>query len=356
MTTINYMEIEKSSEANIPENLVFGKNFTTHYFEMDYDKEKGGWHSPTIKKFGNFSISPAALVFHYGQAIFEGLKAYKHKDGRIALFRPDENIKRMNRSAGRLCMPEVDMDIALTALTELILLEKDWIPTKPGHSLYIRPLMFASDPYIGVKPGDKYKFMIMLSPVGPYYPEGFKPVPIMATDKYVRAVRKGVGDCKTAGNYAASLLAQREAVKEGYTQVLWLDAIEQKYIEEVGTMNIFMQFKDEIATPNLTGSILPGVTRKSVIQILQDWNMNITERMISIDEIVEAYENNDLVEIFGTGTAAIISSVSKLKYHDKVLNFSDESAGELGTKLYEEILGIQYGEREDKFGWMNYLG
>ena len=355
METINYVEVEKTDGVNIPEDLVFGKNFTSHYFEMDYDANNGGWHSPTIKKFSDFQISPAALVFHYGQAIFEGLKAYKHADGKIALFRPDENFKRMNRSAKRLCMPEIDLDLALTALKELVKLEKDWIPTKDGHSLYIRPLMIATDPYLGVKAGDQYKFMIMLSPVGPYYPQGFKPVPILATDKYVRAVRKGVGDCKTAGNYAASLLGQREAIKEGYTQVLWLDAIEQKYIEEVGTMNIFIQFKDEIATPNLTGSILPGVTRMSVIDILKDWNFNLTERMIDINEVVEAYNNGNLVEIFGTGTAAIISSVGKLKYNDTVMQFSDENAGELGTKLYEEILGIQYGQREDKFGWMNYI-
>ena len=349
-------KLESSNEkVQIPENLVFGKNFTTHYFEMDYDKAKGGWNSPTIKKFEDFKISPAALVFHYGQAIFEGLKAYKHADGKIALFRPDENFKRMNRSAKRLCMPELDMDFALTALKELVKLEQDWIPTKDGHSLYIRPLMFATDPYLGVKPGDQYKLMIMLSPVGPYYPQGFKPVPILATDKYVRAVRKGVGDCKTAGNYAASLLAQREAIEEGFTQVLWLDAIEQKYVEEVGTMNIFIQFKDEVVTPMLTGTILPGVTRMSVIQILKDWGYNINERMISIDEVVEGYKSNNLVEIFGTGTAAIISSIGKLKYHDDIMKFSDEHAGELGTKLYEEILGIQYGVREDKFGWMNYI-
>ncbi|MCB9218546.1 MAG: branched-chain amino acid aminotransferase [Ignavibacteriales bacterium] len=354
MSNIKFEEITEDQQVKIPENLVFGQNFTTHYFEMDYETGKG-WHNPTIKKFGNFQISPAALVFHYGQAIFEGLKAYKHADGKIALFRPDENIKRMNRSASRLCMPELDMDLAITALKDLVKLEHEWIPTKPGHSLYIRPLMFANDPYIGVKAGDKYKFMIMLSPVGPYYPEGFKPVPILTTDKYVRAVRKGVGDCKTAGNYAASLLAQREAKKEGYTQVLWLDAIEQKYIEEVGTMNIFMQFKDEVVTPNLTGSILPGVTRMSVIDILKDWGYNMIERQVSINEVVDAYNNQNLIEIFGTGTAAIISSVAKLKYNDTIMKFSDEHAGELGTKLYEEILGIQYGEREDKFGWMNYI-
>jgi branched-chain amino acid aminotransferase len=355
MLNINYSDIDSSKEVKIPDNLVFGKSFTTHYFEMDYDTSKGGWNNPTIKKFSDFMISPAALVFHYGQAIFEGLKAYKHKDGKVALFRPDENFKRLNRSAARLCMPEVDLEFALSALKELVKLEKDWIPTKEGHSLYIRPLLFAMDPYLGVKAGDHYKLMIMLSPVGPYYPQGFKPVPILATDKYVRAVRKGVGDCKTAGNYAASLLAQREAIKEGYTQVLWLDAIEQKFIEEVGTMNIFIQFKDEVVTPMLTGSILPGVTRKSVIQILKDWGYNMNERMVSIDEVVEGYSNGNLKEVFGTGTAAIISSISKLKYKDNVLQFSDEHAGELGTKLYEEILGIQYGEKEDKYGWMTYI-
>ena len=354
MSEIIYADKEHKTDVEIPENLVFGKIFTDHIFEMDYNPDNG-WHNPTIKKYDNFSMSPAAMVLHYGQAIFEGLKAYKHSDGKIALFRPEKNFERLNRSARRMCIPEIDIDFTLNALKELIKLDEKWIPTKPGHSLYIRPLIFANDPYIGVKPSDTYKFMIMLSPVGPYYPEGFKPVPILVTDKYVRAVRKGVGDCKTAGNYAASLLAQREAIKEGYTQVLWLDAIEQKYIEEVGTMNIFIRFKDEIATPMLTGSILPGVTRMSVIEILKDWGMNITERMISIEEVLEAYNNGNLVEIFGTGTAAIISSVSKLKFNDSIMQFDENKAGELGTKLYEEILDIQYGTNDDKFGWMQYI-
>jgi branched-chain amino acid aminotransferase len=354
MSEIIFEDKEPKTDVEIPENLVFGKVFTDHVFEMDYNPTDG-WHKPTIKKYDNFSMSPAAMVLHYGQAIFEGLKAYKHSDGKIALFRPEKNFERLNRSARRMCIPEIDIDFTLNALKELIKLDEKWIPTKPGHSLYIRPLIFANDPYIGVRPSESYKFMIMLSPVGPYYPQGFKPVPILVTDKYVRAVRKGVGDCKTAGNYAASLLAQREAIKEGYTQVLWLDAIEQKYIEEVGTMNIFIRFKDEIATPMLTGSILPGVTRMSAIEILKDWGMNITERMISIDEVSEAYKNGNLVEIFGTGTAAIISSVSKLKYNETIMQFDENNAGELGTKLYEEILGIQYGTNKDKFGWMKYI-
>lgn len=354
MNEINVSEVEQKIDIEMPENLVFGKTFTNHIFEMDYSPTEG-WHNPTIKKYSDFSMSPAAMVLHYGQSIFEGMKAYLHDDGKIALFRPEKNFERMNRSAKRMVMPELDVDFVLNALKEVIKIDQKWIPTKPGHSLYIRPLMFANDPYIGVRPSQMYKFMIMLSPVGPYYPEGFKPVPILTTDKFVRAVRKGVGDCKTAGNYAASLLAQQEAIKEGYTQVLWLDAIEQKYIEEVGTMNIFIKLKDEVVTPMLTGTILPGVTRMSVIQILKDWGMNINERMISLDEVIETYKNKNELELFGTGTAAIISSISKLKYNDLIMQFDENNAGELGTKLYEEILGIQLGTREDKHGWLSFV-
>ena len=316
MTEINFEIEERESKVQLPEKLLFGRTFTDHVFEIDYDAALGGWHNPTIKKFSNLKLNPATISLHYGQSIFEGLKAYKQVDGKIALFRPEKNFERLNYSARKLCMPEIDVDFVLKGLLELIKIDRDWIPTKEGHSLYIRPLLFAADQFIGVRPADNYKFIIMLSPVGPYYPEGFKPVPILATDKYVRAVRKGVGDCKTAGNYAASLAAQRDAQKEGFSQVLWLDAIEQKYIEEVGTMNIFIQFKDEVATPKLTGSILSGITRMSVLDILKDWKYNVNERLISIDEVVEAYKNNNLVEIFGTGTAAVISSVGRLKYHD----------------------------------------
>ena len=352
MSEIIYENAETDSAVQIPEKLVFGRTFSTHVFEMDYDVNKGGWYNPVIKKSTDVSMSPAAMVLHYGQAIFEGLKAFKKDDGSIAMFRPDKNIERMNNSARRLCMPEMDTEIFMDALKKLVKLDEAWVPENEGHSLYIRPVMYAYDPFLGVRPGEQYKFILMLSPVGPYYPEGFKPVPIMVTDKYVRAAAKGVGECKCAGNYAASLMAQREAQKEGYTQVLWLDAIEQKYIEEVGTMNIFIRFKDEVATPRLTGSILPGVTRRSTIQILKDWGYNITERDISIDEVAEAYKNDNLIEIFGTGTAAVISSLSKLKYNDLIMEFSNEEAGELGQKLYKEITDIQYGRKEDKYGWM----
>jgi len=355
MSKLIYDLTESKTKVQLPDNLIFGRTFSTHVFEMDYDSAKGGWYNPTIKKLSNLNLSPAALVLHYGQTIFEGLKAYKQDNGKIVMFRPEKNLERLNNSARKMCIPEIDVDFVLKSLTDLVRLEKDWIPTKPGHSLYIRPLVFATDPFLGVKPGENYKFIIMLSPVGPYYPEGFKPVPIMVTDKFVRAVRGGVGDCKTAGNYAASLVAQREAKKLGFAQVLYLDAIEHKYIEEVGTMNIFVQFKDEVATPMLTGTILPGVTRISVLEILKDWGYNVSERNISLQEIIDSYNKGNLVELFGTGTAAVISSISKLKYNYVELKFDEQEAGELGTKLYKELTDIQYGRTEDKFNWLTIV-
>jgi len=355
MENIIYEIAERESNVEIPEKLIFGRTFTDHVFEMDYDEALGGWHSPTIKKRTKLELSPAAMVLHYGQSIFEGLKAYKHEDGRIALFRPEKNIERLNNSAIRMCIPPVDPKLVLEAMLELVKLEQNWIPTLPGHALYIRPVVFATDPFLGVKPASNFKLVILLSPVGPYYPEGFKPVPILATDEYVRAVRKGVGDCKTAGNYAASLAAQREAIKQGYTQVLWLDAIHLRFLEEVGTMNIFVKFKNEIATPNLTGSILPGITRLSVLQILRDWGMNVNERMIDIDEIITRYENGSLEEMFGTGTAAVISCIGRLKYKDKVLKMCEDTGGDFSKKLYDEITGIQHGRIEDRYNWLTYI-
>ncbi|MEW6194453.1 MAG: branched-chain amino acid aminotransferase [Bacteroidota bacterium] len=355
MNELNIETLEKKSKVNLPDNLVFGKIFTDHILEMDYDSASGGWQKPKIKRLDNLSLSPAAMVFHYGQAIFEGLKAYIQADGKVALFRPEKNVERLNRSAIRMCMPEVNSQLVLQKMLELVSIDRDWIPSRPGYSLYIRPFIIATEGCFGVRPSEQYKLIVMLSPVGPYYPEGFKPVPIMVTDKYVRAVRKGTGEAKAAGNYAASLVGQVEAKKEGYTQVLWLDAIEQKYIEEVGAMNIFVQFKNEVATPALNGSILPGVTRMSVLQILKDWGYNVNERLISIDEMVNAYDKGELIEVFGTGTAAVISSVSRLKYKDKILQFSETKPGELGLKLYEELTGIQYGKIKDRYGWMTYI-
>ena len=290
MEKIKFELMETKEPVIIPKNLGFGKYFTEHVFEMDYTSEKG-WHNPIIKKLENLSIHPGSMYLHYGQGIFEGLKAFKTVAGEVVMFRPEKHIQRLNNSARRVCIPEVDNEFVLHALTELISIERDWIPADKGESLYIRPFVFGSDAFLGVKPSSGYKLMIILSPVGAYYPEGFKPVKILVQDDYVRAVRKGLGECKTPANYAASLLAGEEARKKGFTQVLWLDGIEQKYIEEVGTMNIFIRFKDEVVTPKLNGSILPGVTRDSVITILKDWGINITERLVSIDEVVSEYKN-----------------------------------------------------------------
>lgn len=346
--------VKRTSKVVLPDNLIFGRNFTDHYFEMDYSPAEG-WHNATIKPFGTFPVSPATMVFHYGQAIFEGMKAYHQVNGKIAMFRPEKNFARLNRSAIKMCIPQIDEKFALEALKKLVEIEKDWIPTQKGFSLYIRPLIFGCDPILGVHPSANYKFMMFLSPVGPYYPQGFKPVPIYVTDKYVRAAKKGLGDCKTAANYAASFAGQAEANKQGYSQVLWLDGIEQKYLEEVGAMNIFVRFKDEVTTPMLSGSILAGVTRMSCLEILKDWKYNTTERTIALQELLDGYKNGNLVEMFGTGTAAIISGVSKLKFNDTILQFNEEKAGEISTKLYNELIGIQFGEIEDRFGWMTYI-
>ncbi len=354
MEKIKFELGEKFSKVELPESLGFGKYFTEHAFEMDYSHEKG-WHNPTIKPLANLSLHPATMFLHYGQGIFEGLKAFKNASGEVVIFRPEKHIERLNNSARRICIPEVDPVFLLHALTELISVEKDWIPTNEGESLYIRPFIFGSDSFLGVKPASNYKLVIILSPVGAYYSEGFKPVRILVQDDYVRAVSKGLGACKTPANYAASLLAAEEAHKKGFTQVLWLDGVEQKYIEEVGTMNIFIVFKNEIATPKLTGSILPGVTRDSVIQILKDWNMNITERLISIDEVISEYKNGNLLGVFGTGTAAIISSVGWLNYKGYEMVLNNGEPGELDVKLFNELTSIHYGKIEDKHQWLTHV-
>jgi branched-chain amino acid aminotransferase len=351
MEQIKYIIKERTEKIVLPKTLGFGQIFTDHIFEMDYTKVKG-WHNPTIKPLENLQMHPAMSVIHYGQSIFEGLKAFKTVNDEVVIFRPDLHMLRLNNSAKRICMPEVDVDFALEALKELVAIDSDWIPTNRGEALYIRPFMFGTDPALGVRPSFDYKLVFLLSPVGAYYPEGFKPVKILVQDDYVRAVRKGLGECKTSANYAASLLAAQEASKKGFTQVLWLDGVEQKYLEEVGTMNIFVQFKDEIATPKLGGSILPGVTRRSVIQILKEWGMNVTERTISIDEVMSAYDNGNLVGLFGTGTAAIISSIGWLTYKDKNMAFNNGQPGELDLKLFNELTAIHRREKEDTHNWL----
>ncbi len=331
-------------------NLGFGKYFTDHMFVMTYDQGQG-WHNARIVPYADFTLDPAAMVLHYGQAIFEGLKAYRDSDDRVRLFRPLDNLKRMNRSAVRMCMPEIDPGAVLETLKELVRLDAAWVPRAGGASLYIRPTMVATEAGLGVRPAARYLFFIILSPVGAYYPEGFSPVKIFVSDKYVRAVRGGVGEVKTAGNYAASIMAAMEAREHGYTQVLWLDAVERKYIEEIGTSNIFFRFADELVTPPLSGSILPGITRDSVIKMADDWGIRVSQRPISIDEVIAANDSGSLKEIFATGTAAVISPVGALSYRGNEYVINGGSTGDLAVRLFDELQGIQYGIRPDPHGW-----
>jgi len=331
--------------------LGFGQYFTDHMFIMDYSIEKG-WHDPRIVPYGPLTLEPSTMIFHYGQAIFEGLKAYNFKDGRVFLFRPDMNMKRINKSNDRMSIPPIDEDFALEALKTLVSIDRDWIPTEPGTSLYIRPFIIATDPFLGVRPSYTYKFIIILSPSGAYYPTGINPVKILIENEYVRAVRGGTGFAKTPGNYAASLKAQDIAHEKGYVQVLWLDGIERKYIEEVGSMNVFFKIGGEVITPSLDGSILPGITRDSVIHLLKHWGIKVTERKLSVQELYDAHASGKLEEAFGTGTAAVISPIGELNWNDNIITVSGGKIGELSQKLYDTITGIQNGILEDEFGWM----
>ncbi|MFZ0134176.1 MAG: branched-chain amino acid aminotransferase [Desulfobacterales bacterium] len=334
------------------QHLGFGSHFTDHMLNMDYDPDHG-WHNPRIEPYAPIVMDPATMVLHYGQGVFEGLKAYRTQNGGIQLFRPRENVKRLNRSARRLCIPEVEEQGFLEALKQLIAIEKDWVPHAPETSLYIRPTIIATDPFLGVRASKTYRLFVILSPVGAYYPEGFNPIKIWVTRDYVRAVRGGVGEAKTPGNYAASLLAGNKAHAEGYTQVLWLDGVEQRYLEEVGSMNIFFVIDGEIITPMLNGSILPGITRDSVIKMAEHWQMKISERLIGIDELIEAHGSGKLSEIFGAGTAAVISPVGEIKYGDRVYAVADGQVGQLAKKFYDALTGIQYGRADDPMGWID---
>ncbi len=331
-------------------HLGFGKIFTDHMFVMNYSGEKG-WHDARIVPYGDITLSPASMVFHYGQEMFEGLKAYKGPDGKARLFRPDMNAKRTNKSNKHLCIPELPEEMFVEAVKALVSVDQDWIPSAPGTSLYIRPFIFATDAFLGVAPSDTYLFMIILSPSGAYYESGLAPVGIWIEDEYVRAVRGGMGFAKTGGNYAVSLAGQVKAHNDGYSQVLWLDGVERKYIEEVGAMNIFFKINGKIVTPMLNGSILPGITRDSVIHICKDWGYDVEERKISVDELKEAYDNGTLEEVFGTGTAAVISPVGKLRWVDEVMEIGGGKIGELSQKLYDTLTGIQWGKLDDPYGW-----
>ena len=332
------------------EKLGFGKIFTDHMFMMNYTEGKG-WYDPRIVPFHNLTMSPAAMVFHYGQEMFEGLKAYRGEDGKTYLFRPDMNAKRTNVTNERLCIPYLPEEDFVQAVSAVVKLDQDWIPEGKGTSLYIRPFIIATDEFLGVAPSENYLFVVILSPSGAYYESGLEPVGIWIEDEYVRAVRGGMGYTKTGGNYAASIKAQVKAHDAGYSQVLWLDGVERKYIEEVGAMNIFFKIDGKVVTPMLNGSILPGITRDSVIHLCKEWGIPTEERKISIDEIDEAYKSGKLEEVFGTGTAAVISPVGKLRWKDEIMEINGGKIGELSQKIYDTVTGIQLGKLPDTHGW-----
>ncbi len=334
--------------------LGFGKHFTDHMFTMKYSREKG-WYDAQIVPFQNISLHPASTVLHYGSEIFEGLKAYRRLDGKVQLFRPIENIRRMNRSAERLCLPQIPEEDALQLLLEFVRIEQDWTPSAPGTSLYLRPFMFGNDESLGVHAVHEAMFVIIASPVGSYYKEGINPVRIMIEDQDVRAVRGGTGYAKCGGNYAASNRAGERAEQKGYSQVLWLDGVERKYIEEVGAMNVMFKINGEIITPALTGSILPGITRMSCLEVLRKEGYNVSERLLSIDELSKAMEDGTLEEAWGCGTAAVISPIGELCYKDKKYTVNNGEIGEVTQHLYDTLTGIQWGNIEDAYGWIQPL-
>jgi branched-chain amino acid aminotransferase len=336
------------------ESLSFGKVLTDHMFLMDYDEGKG-WHSPRIVPYGPLSLDPATSVLHYGQAIFDGLKAFRGDDGKIRLFRPDRHAERFNRSAKIMCMPELPVDIIRQSFDALIGVDHAWVPHKAGTSLYLRPTIIATDVFLGVHPAHSYLYFLILSPVGSYYSEGVKPVRILASDSHVRAVKGGTGEAKTAANYAASLAGQRDAAAAGYTQVLYLDGVHRKYLDEVGTMNIMVRIGDEVITPPLAGTILDGVTRNSALTLMQDWGLRISERPITIDEVMQAGRDGTLREMWGTGTAAVVSPVGTLGYKGEDVTINGGETGELTRKLYDSIVGIQYGRTNDAHGWTSVV-
>ena len=353
------MEIKYITSTTLKEKpdqsaLGFGNYFSDHMFTMEYTQEKG-WHNACIEPYAPICLDPATMVLHYAQETFEGLKAYKAKDGRILLFRPEMNARRMINSNRRLCMAEVPEEMFIEAVEKLVLFEKDWIPTEEGTSLYIRPFIFSTEASVGVHPSKSYKFIILLSPVGAYYPEGVNPVKIYVEDEYVRATRGGTGFTKCGGNYAGSIAAQEKAEKLGYTQVLWLDGVERKYVEEVGTMNAMFKINDTIITAPCDGTVLPGVTRDSIIQILTSWGYKVEERHLAIDDLMEAGRNGTLEEAFGTGTAAVISPIGELNYKGDIITINDFKTGELTQKLYDTLTGIQWGDIEDNFHWTRVI-
>lgn len=336
------------------QNLGFGKYFTDYMFTMDWTIEEG-WHNAKIEPYAPLSMDPASLVLHYAQETFEGLKAYKTKADKVLLFRPEMNARRFANSNRRLCMEVVPEEMFVEAIERIVDFERDWIPTAEGTSLYIRPFMYASEAAVGVHPSNAYKFIILLSPVGAYYPEGVNPVKIYVEDEYVRATKGGTGFTKCGGNYASSIAAQVKAEKLGYTQVLWLDGVERKYVEEVGTMNVMFKINGSIVTAPCDGTVLPGVTRDSILILLKAWGYTVEERHLSIDELMEAGKNGALEEAFGTGTAAVISPIGELNYKGEICIIHDFKIGTLTQRLYDTLTGIQWGNQEDPFHWTRII-
>jgi branched-chain amino acid aminotransferase len=332
------------------DKLKFGVEFTDHMFIMDWEPEKG-WHDARIVPYGPLSLDPATVCFHYAQVMFEGMKAYKTPQGKILLFRPEMNAQRSNRTAERLCMPTIHPQMYVKAVQALVSIDKDWIPQAEGTSLYIRPFMIADEPFVGVRPSNHYKFIIILSPVGPYYASGLKPTRIYVEDKFVRAAVGGTGDIKCGGNYAASLKAQVVAAEKGYDQVLWLDGVERKYVEEIGTSNAFFVIDDEVITAPLGGTILPGITRNSVIALLEKKGIKVQERRLSIDDVYDAARSGRLKEVFASGTAAVISPVGALCYNDECVTINNNEVGPIAQDLYDTLYGIQTGKLPDDMRW-----
>ena len=331
-------------------DLAFGNVFTDHMFVANFEEEKG-WYDPRVEPYAPFPLNPATAVLHYGQSLFEGLKGFRGRDGKIRLFRPDKHVARLNRTAERMCIPTLDPDLILRSWTTLVDVDREWAPSSVGTSLYIRPTIIASEPFLGVRPAKEYLYYVIVSPVGPYYPEGLAPTKIKVIDDYVRAVAGGLGEAKTSANYAASLYAAEEAKHEGFTQVLWLDGVEHRWIEEVGTSNIMLKIGDEVITPPLGGTILAGVTRDSALALLKSWGVRVSERRITIDEVVAAADNGTLQEVWATGTAAVISPVGELAYKGRRIVVNQGKIGATAQKLYDTIVAIQYGEAPDPHGW-----
>ncbi len=334
-----------------PDTLVFGKTFTDHMFLMDYHTGQG-WHDARIVPYGPLPMEPSCMVFHYAQEIFEGMKAYRTPDGKIQLFRPVENARRLNSSCQRMCMPEINEDDFVQAVKALVSVERDWVPNKPGTSLYIRPFLIATDCSLGVHASNSYLFAIICCPVGAYYPEGINPVKIYVENEDVRAVKGGTGFTKCGGNYAASIRAGERAHEQGYSQVLWLDGVHRKYIEEVGAMNVLFKVNGTVITPELSGSVLPGITRKSCLELLRSWGVPVEERLVSAEELFDAAEAGTLEEAWGTGTAAVVSPIGLLAWGDKKITVSGGQIGELTQKLYDTLTGIQWGILPDPYGWV----